>query len=169
MSTSKAIKVSKSNATIRAIVAACFPDYRGRTVKVAMTDGMPSREQRPWDGGTHAAVVVYNLRTGGTVVAHDGDIARAPSEDWIVVEHAVFCGNDCGVTIFMLDRVSDEDFSVALDAGLAADLYLAAALTLDRITGISASDQRYRITQAALAGRINELRAGERKAKREAA
>lgn len=97
------VKVKKSQ--IKPILEATFPEYRGRTFKISFT--------------TH--VTFYNTNWGGgsrneyKAVRIDGKIADIPvlapwnnpiegkrvelPADVLVVEHSMFCGTDCGITI----------------------------------------------------------------------
>src|SRR3972149_13848 len=100
----QAIKVSKSD--IRPILAASFPDYAGRNVRIAPV-GSVTLHDLNWGGGTRNEYVA---------VKFDGSHSRlSPVAPWyetregmtvdlpidaILVEHSDFCGHDMGIRIY---------------------------------------------------------------------
>lgn|SRR3990167_4216189 len=98
------VKVSKSQ--VAGILAATFPKYRGRKFKVAFQECLTFWDTN-WSGGT---------RNSYAAVRADGEISHLavpapwvnPVEgmtveipvDVLVVKHSIFCGKDCGITIY---------------------------------------------------------------------
>lgn len=114
--TNTTIKVSKTNATIKAILAATFPQYKGRKVKLVISASLPVAHVEGWDGGSMSEARLYNMRTGGAVFASTQ--VQIADAHWIVVEHSVFCGKDSGITIRMQSPLSADELSVAIDSYL---------------------------------------------------
>ena len=98
------VKVKKSE--VAPILAASFPEYRGRTIKIEFTDKVKFYDTN-WGGGTrnqyHALTMDglgkrvcvrapwANPIEGQTVILQPG---------LIVVCHTIFCGQDLGITIY---------------------------------------------------------------------
>jgi hypothetical protein len=88
------------------IVKATFPNYKGRTFHIEFTNKVTFFDTN-WGGGS---------RNSYAAVRSDGKTAKlgvpAPwinpvegksielPEDVLVVEHSIFCGKDCGITIY---------------------------------------------------------------------
>jgi hypothetical protein len=98
--------VRKSDKAIRAILGTCYPDWRGR--KVFVRPAVQYQMSDYWDGGTRHYVVAYELVTGrraealGAAQVPMNDLAHATvgvPRGVVLVEHAIFCGKDAGVTI----------------------------------------------------------------------
>ena len=104
----------KADASIRAIVGATFPAYRGRKFAIE-GDGRPVSVTSYWGGGSRdyfAAIDMRSLKGGGRPrvmavpqngtpfdggpVAPDGVVVP---EGYAIVEHSIFCGKDVGITI----------------------------------------------------------------------
>lgn len=97
------LKVTRKQAA--SILAATFPEYRGRSIKVVFENTITFYDTN-WGGGTRN---VYKA------IASDGRVAQlqvpAPwlnmvegksveiPQNALVVEHSDFCGHDCGITI----------------------------------------------------------------------
>jgi hypothetical protein len=114
----ESIKVSKRHPAVKAILAATFPTYKGRKVKLAVWDGAPAFEVRDWDGGSRTLVALYNLRTGSAVRAEMHRDQGTCPEGWAVVEQSWFCGHDAGVVINVRRAVGEDVEAVAVDAVL---------------------------------------------------
>jgi hypothetical protein len=82
-----------------------FPGYRGRTYRVEIRERV-SLSNAYWGGGTRSEYVAVNLSTG-EIMSADRAIRnpfRCPSSpqvelppNVVIVEHAIFCGKDCGL------------------------------------------------------------------------
>jgi hypothetical protein len=117
-----ATKVSKSNPAIRAILAATFTQYKGRKVRVVLTDRLPVGFCSGWSEGSRTLVKMYNLATG--VVVHVQDDSRdcsVASAHWIIVEHSHYCGEDAGITIRAKQCLTPDVVDVVADALYAGD------------------------------------------------
>ncbi|MGW8177472.1 MAG: hypothetical protein ACWGQW_01560 [bacterium] len=99
--------IDKPDETIRKIIAATFPSYRGKKIKLS-TD-VPSRLDSYWDGGSRDYFGFYQLSTGTT---YDVDSNHPFFESnrprhleklppgIVLVKHSIFCGKDMGITIY---------------------------------------------------------------------
>ena len=90
----------------RAIVKAAFPDYRGRKIRHDWS-GEVYISGNFWDGGTRSYWVAVNLATlavqaapGDNPYRHVTDGKVAVPQGFVIVEHVIFCGRDCGVCIY---------------------------------------------------------------------
>lgn len=99
-------RVSRTNPTIRRIVDATFPEYRGRNIQLRLWTG-PRRLENYWDGGTRSYWRMIDTRTGriGTPTNDNPFQADAHAEadlpeGWIAVEHCIFQGKDLGLRIY---------------------------------------------------------------------
>jgi len=101
-------KVSKSNKTIKAILAATYPEWKGR--KIAVVEATSYQMMDYWSEGTRHYVKAYALENGR--VASSSAAAQTPwrgeahalvavPEGILLVEHSIFCGKDCGITIYV--------------------------------------------------------------------
>lgn len=132
--------VSKTNPAVRAILAACFPQWKGRKVRLVVGGAVRSNAS-DWDGGTRCESRFYNLRDGGVVyveVGHSAHAISAPDAHWAVVEHDTFCGKDAGVTIRVARSLDLADLAVAVDVLLEGGRHAtvtAQALVADRVPG----------------------------------
>ena len=99
-----AIKLTTKQAS--KIVAASFPDYRGRKFTLKFEQRITFWDTN-WGGGTRNqyAFVSSDGRTAilnasaPWVNAIEGQTFDIPA-DVLVVEHSVFCGKDMGITIY---------------------------------------------------------------------
>lgn len=105
-----AIPLSKSNKAVKAILAATFPEYKGRKV---MAEVRPTMQM--WDtgfgDGTKSVYKVIEAEADGVYVqtsrpfspCRKGDEGRTVelSETVFVVEHIIFCGKDYGIRIYV--------------------------------------------------------------------
>lgn len=97
----------KPDRFFKQVVAAAFPDYRGRKFKFAVQDrGLDVRDY--WDGGSRTYFVFVNLATMETAPMPEQGVNNRPvkgaEEVWLpegfaCVERSWFCGKDCGVTV----------------------------------------------------------------------
>lgn len=88
------------------ILEKSFPEYNGRTISLEFVDHVTFYDTN-WGGGTrnkyHA--VRADGRTSRLVVPApwvnpvEGKTIDLP-EGVLIVEHAIFCGHDCGITIY---------------------------------------------------------------------
>ncbi len=98
----------EADATIRNIVSATFPNYRGRKFRLNVSDS-PLNVRSSWDGGSRSYYRFVNLATLQTSSevpaqsAFDQPIVGADAvvlpDGFACVEHSIFCGNDAGITI----------------------------------------------------------------------
>lgn len=100
----EAIKVTRKQ--VEALVNATFPDYTGRKFAVHFAENITFYDTN-WSGGTrneYAAVRVdgrtaHFVAPAPWVNGLEGKTAPLPV-DIVVVEHSIFCGKDCGITIY---------------------------------------------------------------------
>jgi hypothetical protein len=55
-------------AAVKRIVAACYPEYRGRKFRVS--DEVPETLDSYWDGGSRDSYVFYQIGTGRAIAVH---------------------------------------------------------------------------------------------------
>jgi hypothetical protein len=100
------IKVSRADKSIKQIIAATYPEYKGRKVKVRSATRYQMQDY--WTEGSRNFAKVYHLETGltGSPSAKAGipweTAAHAEIEvplGVLIVEHVIFCGKDMGITI----------------------------------------------------------------------
>jgi len=99
------IKVSKS--TVKPLVKATFPEYRGRTFQVEFTPTVTFHDTN-WGGGTRNYYKAVRLEDGKVGAFPnfapwnnpiEGKRVELP-EGVVVVEHAIFCGQDLGLRFY---------------------------------------------------------------------
>lgn len=109
---SESIKVSRSDPTVRSIISAAFPDYRGRKVLIVPCT-RPLDVRSYWSGGTRSYFVFVNLATISRenpstleVPQQSAFDRRVPGAEavelrpgFVCVEHVIFCGHDLGLRI----------------------------------------------------------------------
>jgi hypothetical protein len=97
----------KPDAFTKALVAAAFPNYRGRKFHVEVQK-QPLDVRSYWDGGSRDFFAFVHLNTLKVVPvpeqsANDKTVAGAETvvlpDGVACVEHTVFQGKDCGVTV----------------------------------------------------------------------
>lgn len=166
-------KVSKINRAIKTIIAATFPQYAGRKVKVCMSDAAPSARASGWSEGSKTDVRIYNTRTGGVVYVHeDGQIDATGMTDVVLVEQSMFCGKDCGITIRMQKITGDDEYSVLVDSVLAAGMVDTWDRMVDATPGMEWGSYdkgheratRRDVLLAVLESNVKDLRKGESRA-----
>ena len=98
------IKITRKQAL--PIIRATFPNYNGRKVKVEFRESITFFDTN-WGGGTKNTYAF--VRADGAIAHYDapapwvnpveGKTVPLPP-DVIVVCHSIFCGQDCGLTIY---------------------------------------------------------------------
>jgi hypothetical protein len=100
--------VLKPDASLKAIIAACYPDVKIRKGVSIETQDRPLNVASYWDGGSRDYFVFFCLTTSKVVPvpaqsAFDrplGGADRVTLPDGIVcVERSYFCGKDVGITL----------------------------------------------------------------------
>lgn len=97
-------KITRKQAST--IIDATFPEYNGRKVRIEFTHFVTFSDTN-WGGGSrnsYSAVrsngVVANLKVPAPWINPvEGMVIELPA-DVLVVEHSIFCGKDCGITIY---------------------------------------------------------------------
>jgi len=98
--------LDKPDETVKQIVAAAFPAYRGRRFALAVQDKINVKSY--WDGGSRDYFVFVRLDDLAILTMppqsdFDKQIAGAEDapipEGFVCVEHSIFCGKDHGITI----------------------------------------------------------------------
>ena len=102
------ITVSRSDESIRAILHATYPDYRGRKVRVCVTTD-PVDVRSYWQDGSRDYFVMLDLRHMVVLIVpqngtpFDGGPIRPEGVDippgYAIVEHSIWCGKDMGIRI----------------------------------------------------------------------
>lgn len=93
------------------IVAATFPGYRGRKIRVGAREKVGLHDLN-WSGGSRSeyrAVTLDGIPLGSTAKyaamapwAHHAEGATLPvPEGACIVEHSIFCGKDTGLRIYV--------------------------------------------------------------------
>jgi hypothetical protein len=100
-------KVSRADKSIKQILAATYPEYKGRKISVSPATRYQLSDY--WSEGSRNYAKAYNLATG-TAASPEGAVhtpfnSAAHAEIRIpvgvlIVEHTIFCGHDCGITIY---------------------------------------------------------------------
>ena len=110
--------------TIKGIVRAAFPGYRGRKYRLEIQD-RPLDVRSYWDGGSRAYFTFVSVATGQVAPmpaqsAFDKQIGGADQvtlPDGIVcVEHSIFCGKDAGVTVHIPPSMAPKMFPLPQEA-----------------------------------------------------
>jgi hypothetical protein len=103
------IQVKKAD--VASIVAATFPEYRGRKIKLAAVE-KTSLHDLNWSGGSRS--VYRSCTTDGLYIgssakanavapwvnAAEGQTVPIP-QGAVLVRHSMFCGKDTGLTIYV--------------------------------------------------------------------
>jgi hypothetical protein len=112
LTTNKGVKamlhhVDKIDSSMQNIITACFPAYKGKTVKISVD--IPSMLRSYWDGGSRTYYAFYSLENGVTFEVESnhpmfeagkpGKLDKLP-ERVLLVAHSIFCGKDMGITIY---------------------------------------------------------------------
>lgn len=96
----------RSDPRVKAILAATFPDYRGRKIRIARWSS-PLHLDLSWSGGTIDKVALIDfangrighLRVPAPWSAGAADPIDCPPGAMLVI-HSYFCGTDAGITIY---------------------------------------------------------------------
>lgn len=96
-------KLRKSE--IPAVLLAAFPAFKGRKFRLDAS-GKVTLSDLNWGGGTRNEFVLVSLDGQGAAALPKESpwnpraegMTFAIPERWVVVEHSVFCGQDCGLT-----------------------------------------------------------------------
>jgi hypothetical protein len=100
------MKVTKKE--VAPIVAACFPEYKGRKFSIAAARTYALTNY--WDGGSRNYCVAYDLATGKRADALSSTanpfrpeahgVIEIPA-GVVIVEHSISCGKDVGICIYV--------------------------------------------------------------------
>jgi hypothetical protein len=121
----------------RRIAAIAFPEWKGKKIEVRPFIG-PMDLASGWSGGTRSDFVMINISTGATAeVPENGTIARRPVGELkslpincMLVEHTIFCGTDCGLTIYVNPENLNKFVTGGDDLGLDHHIVLTATANL---------------------------------------
>ena len=94
---------------VKHIIAACFPNYTGRKISVQPATKAPKELRSYWDGGSKDNYAFYNLDTKEVLTVHSNhpffernqpsQLRELPAHI-VLAEHSIFCGKDCGITLY---------------------------------------------------------------------
>lgn len=93
---------------IKAIAKLAFPEYRGRKFRLVSQAHYQMADY--WDEGSRRYAVAVNLNAGTphapSIAAHTPWSSAAQAKFTIpdgvaIVERAIFCGKDCGITVYI--------------------------------------------------------------------
>jgi len=100
----KTVKITRKQA--EPVLKASFPEYRGRTIRVDFSGTVCFHDTNWGDGSRN---YYHGVKADGTskrmvvpapwVNPVEGKTMLIPS-DVLIVEHSIFCGHDCGITIY---------------------------------------------------------------------
>lgn len=100
--------VDKPDQFVKDIVSKCFPDYRGKKIKISTS--VPKVISSYWSGGSRDFYCFYELSTGkalGVETNHPAfqtsnprDLEALPN-GIVLVKHSICCGKDFGITIYV--------------------------------------------------------------------
>jgi hypothetical protein len=100
-------KLSRANPVVKRLIAATFPEYKGRKIKARLWNG-PMRLTNYWDGGTRSFYVAVRIEDGATSdFGTDNPFLRSAHDEVdlpdgvLLVEHSIFCGHDMGLTVWV--------------------------------------------------------------------
>ncbi len=100
--------ISNPDKTIKTIISRCFPDYRGKKIKISTH--IPKIISSYWSGGSRDFYYFYELSTGkavGVETNHPGFQTNNPRnlenlpDGIVLVKHSICCGKDLGITIYV--------------------------------------------------------------------
>jgi len=99
-------RVSRANPMVARLLAATFPDYRGRKIELRSWD-RPRTLENYWDGGTRSYWSMVEITTGRVGTPTNDNPFEPAAHDkwdlpsgWVAVEHIIFCGHDLGIRIY---------------------------------------------------------------------
>jgi hypothetical protein len=96
---------------LKQIAKACYPEYKGR--KFHYCEQREYQMTDYWSEGSRNYAIAYEVSTGKSGLPSDmvhnpmngGAHARFEIPHGVViVEHSIFCGKDCGITIYAACR-----------------------------------------------------------------
>ena len=97
-------KLSTAHPDVKRLIAATYPDYRGRKVQISMQDTYHMEDY--WAGGSRTYVKALDLATfkvSGHTATNPFEYATHAEFDIpdgvAMVEHIIFCGKDLGIRI----------------------------------------------------------------------
>jgi hypothetical protein len=113
--TAPPVKASRAHPLVKRVIAATFPEYRGRLIRVQEYRG-PQWLTVCWDEGSRDSVKLIDLRQGvGTLTAgapwtnEHGVLAHVDQpEGSILVVHSISAGRDRGLTITVRQPKADD-------------------------------------------------------------
>jgi len=112
------VKLSRANPLVKRLIAATFPEYKGRKVKACLWRG-PMHLQNYWDGGSRSYYVAVRISDGAiSDFGTDNPFLRSAHEPVdlpvgvILVENTWFLGRNTGLTIWMRPENGIEDATV---------------------------------------------------------
>lgn len=101
------VYIDKPDDTIKKIVGATFPEYKGRKFKIS--SNIPKRLDSYWSGGSRDYYAFYELSTDKAFLIasnhpafekyNQRDLDELPP-GIVLVNHRISCGRDVGITIF---------------------------------------------------------------------
>lgn len=108
MTTNQAVKLSKTDKAVKALLTAAFPDYRGRKLTALATETMTVYNLN-WCEGSRNTYVAIDLATIDCLAVavkapwkEDREGATFEMKRGIVIaERMVFCGRECGVRFYL--------------------------------------------------------------------
>jgi hypothetical protein len=117
MATPRAFRVSRSSPGVVPVIEATFPDYKGRKVRVVVTESVTLHDLN-WGGGSRNVYRWVDLaealaRGQAAPTIGPSTVRFAPPEEGrvysvppgvVVVEHSYFQGVDGGITIYINPR-----------------------------------------------------------------
>lgn len=109
----------RSDPLVKRLLAATFPEYRGRKVKARLWTH-PRTLDNYWDGGSRSFYVAVRLVDGAVSdFGTDNPFRTATHEPVdlpsgvLLVEHTIFCGRDMGLTVWARQDALDAGPAVA--------------------------------------------------------
>jgi hypothetical protein len=106
-------KLSRANPLVKRLLAATFPEYKGRKIKARLWTA-PKRLENYWDGGSRSSYVAVRMNDGAiSDFGTDNPSLRSAHDEVdlpegvILVEHSFFCGTDMGITVWMRAATSN--------------------------------------------------------------
>ena len=119
-------KASRSEAFVKEIIQATFPEYKGR--KITISTSVPQYLDSYWSEGSRQFFKFYQPATKKTYTVKSNHpvfessnpnyLASLPA-DIICVSHTIFCGHDMGITIYVTEPDFDSLSSTVLQNYLA--------------------------------------------------
>lgn len=100
------IPLTRSNSAVKALLAATFPNYRGRKVVAEVAESVTLYDTN-WSGGTRNTYHFVQPNKAGRLIVPAPWVNSAEGEtvelsaSLVVVKHTQFCGTDYGVTVYL--------------------------------------------------------------------